>query len=334
MYTLTEHSYFTTDVLKKGIGITIIKAFPLLDRLPWMDIVGNSYLFDLQKAEGGMDWHQPGDNWVEKSAAIAQRTTSLTTLGGDADIDKFMKKTRSNYMDLEAETLKLRSLEMANEFGKQLIVGQTTTTPQPNAMKGLLRWIAEYETLANSSTTDLDGVNNTQVATGATDSATLTLAMVDDLIDRVLSEGEQVFLMMSKRSRRKLTSLCRAAGAILGYQTLNSELGIQVEVYNKAIILVNDHIADNYPDCSSFVQTIASYAQSTTRAAANDNSPIFAFTLGGNGLCGLQNGGIEVDPLGELETKRASRFRIAWDCGLALFNPKKAAVLVGATDGT
>ena len=334
MYTLTEHSYFSTDVLKKGVGVTIVKAFPLLDRLPWMDIVGNAYAFTLQKSEGGMQFYPVGATWNEKSPGLAQRSTTLVTLGGDADVDKFMKKTRSNVMDLEAETLRLRSLEMANFFGKHLIVGQTSTTPEPNSFKGLLQWIAEYETLANTSTTDLDGVNNEQVVPAHATSATLDLTMVDAVIDRVLSEGEQVFLMMSKRMRRKLTSLCRAAGGSLGYQTLNSELGIQVEAYNKAILLVNDHILDNYPDASSSVQDIAAYAQTTTRAAANDNSPIFAFTVGGNGLCGLQNGGIEVTPLGELETKRASRFRLAWDCGIALFNPKKAAVLIAATDGT
>jgi hypothetical protein len=333
VYTLTEYGYFSEDTLKKNVLVTIIKSFPLFDRLPFMDIVGNAYAFNLQKNEGGMNFYQPHATWVEKAPGIAQRTTTLTTLGGDADIDKFMKKTRSNLMDLEGETLRLRSLEMANAFGKQMIVGQTTTTPEPNAFKSLTQWIAEYETLENTSTVDLDGINNEQVYPCHATSATLTLDMVDAVIDRVLSEGDQVYLMMSKRMRRKLTSLCRAAGANLGYTSLNSELGIQAEQYNKAILLVNDHILDNWPDASSSVQTIASYAQATTRAATLDNSPIFAFCVGPNAVCGLQNGGVEVTPLGELETKRASRFRLAWDCGLAVFNPKKIAVAIAATDG-
>ncbi len=337
MYTLTEYSYFSTDVLRKGVGVTIVKSFPLLDRLPFMDIVGNAYAFDLQKSEGGVNWYPPGATWVPKAPGIAQRTVALTTLGGDADVDRFMKKTRSNVMDIEAESLKLKSLEMSNEFGKQFIVGGTTSTPTPYSTKGLLQWIAEYETLTNTSTTDLDAVNNAQVVAAAADSATMTLAMVDELLDRVLSDGEQLFLMLSKRMRRKLTSLCRAAGGSLGYQTLNSELGIQVEVYNRAIVLVNDHIKDNYPDCAGSVQNIAAYNQATSRGAGNDNSPLFAFTVGENALCGLQNGGLEVDPVGngkQLETKRATRFRLAWDCGVALFNPRKAAVLIGTTDGT
>jgi hypothetical protein len=328
--TLAQYATLSTDALVKGVAQTIIKDFPLLARLPFKDIVGNSLLYNLESAEAGAQWYQTGDTWTESSPTWAQRSVALVTLGGDADIDKFAKKTRSNVMDLEAEILTLKAKAIANEFGKQFIVGGTTTTPQPNSFKGLLQLMVECE---STSTVDLDGVNNAMVVPAHATSATLTLLMLDQLCDTIKG-GKPDFLMMSKRMRRKVTSLCLAAGGNLTYTTGIAEIGLQLPAYNGVPILINDFILDNYPDNSSSVLTIASYAQATARAATLDNSPIFAFQLGEGGLCGLQNGGLEVTPLGELETKRASRFRMAWDCGLALFNTVKAAVLIGATDGT
>jgi hypothetical protein len=44
---------------------------------------------------------------------------------------------------------------------------------------------------------------------------------------------------------------------------------------------------------------------------------------------GLQNGGIQVERVGELETKDATRTRIKWYCGLALFGTLGLARLRG-----
>ena len=59
-------------------------------------------------------------------------------------------------------------------------------------------------------------------------------------------------------------------------------------------------------------------------------STIYALNFGlQEALCGLQNGGIEVVDVGQLETKDAVRVRIRWYCGLALFNQLRCAKLIG-----
>ena len=49
---------------------------------------------------------------------------------------------------------------------------------------------------------------------------------------------------------------------------------------------------------------------------------------------GLEHGGITVEQIGELETKHATRSRIKWGTGLALFNELGAATLSGIIAST
>ncbi len=59
-------------------------------------------------------------------------------------------------------------------------------------------------------------------------------------------------------------------------------------------------------------------------------STIYALKFGvGAGVTGLENGGIQIERVGELETKDATRTRIKWYAGLALFSELGAAKLEG-----
>lgn len=330
MNTLADFALMSTDVLKKGIALTIIYEEPLLAKLPFIDIVGNSYQYNLESTEAGADFYNVGDVWRESTPAWNQRSVGLTILGGDADVDEFLKATRSNVQDVEAEILSLKSKAISYKFSKTLITGGTTTLKDPLEFKGMLQLIAEIEAVGK---TDLDGVNNIGVFPFNAASGTIDLPGLDAFIDS-FKGGKPQYLMTSKRMRRKITSLCRVTGAVTSYTTLDSRLGLQVEAYNGIPILVNDWIADNYPDNVSSVLDIAAYNPATTRASGDDNTPIFAFRLGGDGVCGLQNGGLTTVPVGQLETKDAHRTRIKWYCGLALFNIHAAKVMTGATDGT
>jgi hypothetical protein len=71
----------------------------------------------------------------------------------------------------------------------------------------------------------------------------------------------------------------------------------------------------------------------TQGTATGTTSSIYAVhysdTLEDQGVCGLTNGGVQVDPPRQLETKPAWRSRIEWYTGLALFGPQPAARLTG-----
>ena len=58
-------------------------------------------------------------------------------------------------------------------------------------------------------------------------------------------------------------------------------------------------------------------------------SSIYAVKFGRQGVTGLQNSGIRVERVGELESRDATRTRIKWYTGLALFTPLGVARLQG-----
>jgi len=62
-------------------------------------------------------------------------------------------------------------------------------------------------------------------------------------------------------------------------------------------------------------------------------STVYAAQFGEGGLCGLTSPGhLQVEPIGSLETKDATRTRIKWYVSLALFSTIKAVALIGVQD--
>src|SRR5688500_2188999 len=82
---------------------------------------------------------------------------------------------------------------------------------------------------------------------------------------------------------------------------------------NKRTILVDDFLPTN----------------ETIGASGAVCSSIYALKLGRQGVMGLENGGIQVEPVGELETKDASRHRIKWYVSVALLGTLGIARLRG-----
>jgi hypothetical protein len=60
-------------------------------------------------------------------------------------------------------------------------------------------------------------------------------------------------------------------------------------------------------------------------------SSVYALKFGRQGVLGLENGGIQVERVGALETKNAARTRVRWYVSLALMAPLGVARLKGIT---
>jgi hypothetical protein len=67
-----------------------------------------------------------------------------------------------------------------------------------------------------------------------------------------------------------------------------------------------------------------------TVGTSSDCSTIYDLQLGESALSGLTApGGLQVERVGSLETKDATRTRVKWYVSLALFNTLKLAKLIG-----
>lgn len=329
MNTMAEYATLNTDVVKKGIAMSFVTVSDLMRYLPFMPVNGNAYAYNLESAAAAADFYADGEPIVEGTPTWEKRTAELFILLGDADVSLFAQDTR-NQQDIKAAVIALKAKAIAEKFEGAFVLGRTTASATWNderVFKGLTRVIAEFE---SSTTVDLDGINNAQVYPAHASSATLTLEMLDALIDRV--KPAPTHLMMSRRTIRKVGSLARAAGNNLTHD--NDALGMPVTKYGKQIIIPNDFIPDNVQDGSSSVLAIASYDPTTTRASGYDNTLIYALRFGEDGVQGLSNGMIQTEDIGKLENKDAERTRIKFYCGAACTSKLAAAVMINVTDGS
>ncbi len=118
--TLAEAEKLSNDVLLQGVIETIIKDSPILQTLPFIQIVGNGLTYTREKTLPTVDFYDVGDTWVESTPTFTKPTATLKIMGGDADVDNFLKSTRSNIQDLEAAVIEQKAKALRHEFEKQL----------------------------------------------------------------------------------------------------------------------------------------------------------------------------------------------------------------------
>ncbi|MBI2935585.1 MAG: phage major capsid protein [Chloroflexi bacterium] len=293
--TLAEAAKLSNDVLLKGVIETIIQESPILQAIPFIEVVGNGLTYNQENTAPTAAFFDVGDTWTESSPTFTQVTATLKILGGDADIDNFLKATRSNLQDLEAAVVQLKTKAVQTKFEDTFVKGDTATDSK--SFDGV-------DKLATSGQTVSMGTNG----------ATLTLEKLDELVDKV-KEGKPHMLLMSRRSRRKLTALGRATGSGIIVSDRN-QFGLMVDYYDGVPIGVNDYVPDN-----------------KTVGSSTDCSTIYALQFGEGAVAGLTApGGLTVERVGSLETKDASRVRVKWYVALAVFNSLKLAKLTGVRD--
>ncbi len=289
--TLAEAAKLSNDVLLTGVVETIIKDSPVLQHLPFVEIVGNGLTYNREATAPTAGFFDVGDTWTESTPTFTQQTVTLKIMGGDADIDNFILATRSNLQDMESAVVQLKAKAVRQLFEQTFITGDATANPK--AFDGL------------DKLTDV----GQSVSMGA-NGGSLTLDKLDELVDTVKG-GKPDLLLLSRRSRRSVNKLARTSGSFL--EADRDEFGQMLQFYDGIPIGVSDFISD--------AQTVGS---------STDCSTIYAFQFGEGALAGLTApGSLQVEHVGSLETKDATRTRIKWYASLALFNTLKLARLTG-----
>ena len=107
---------FSNDVLLEGVIETVINDSPVLHRLPFIEIVGNGLTYNRQNVAATAAFSAVGDTWAESTPTFTQITTALTILGGDADVDNYVARTRNNVQDIEAAVVQLKAKAVQQKF--------------------------------------------------------------------------------------------------------------------------------------------------------------------------------------------------------------------------
>lgn len=305
---LAEYAKLSNDILLKGVIETIIKDSPILQKVPFIEIVGNGLTYNREKAITAAEFYAVDGAWTAPPAVtFDQLTAVLKILGQDADVDNYIKATRSNIQDIEAAIIELTAKSVRHKFESTFIYGTTANylglTGDANSFDGIWK-------LLNT------GVANDQLVSMGGTGATLTLEKVDELIDTVKG-GKPDLLIMSRRSRRKLANLMRALGSI---EVGQDEFGNFIQLYNGIPVAVNDWILDTH--------TLVAGVETLTTGGAN--SVIYAVRVGEGAVCGITGpGALQVERVGVLESKDATRSRIKWYVALADFCLQARGALIG-----
>ncbi|HEV2529178.1 MAG TPA: phage major capsid protein [Thermomicrobiales bacterium] len=291
--TKIEAAKLTNDLLLRGVIETIVRESEVLTHLPFTDVTGTAITYNRETTMPPVAFLDVGDTWTEATPTWTPVTASLRILGGDADVDDFLQKTYANPNDLEAEVIANRAKAVAHAYSDAFYHGSADAGSK--SFDGLARLATAGQTLSAGAS-----------------GGPLTLDLMDELVDRV-RPGKPHAILLSKRSRRSLSALRRGSGNLL--ETDVDAFGRRALFYDGIPLLVDDFIRDD----------------ETIGASGPEASSIYAVRFGSDGVSGLEHGGVQVEPIGALESKNAMRWRIRWYCGLAVYSDLGVARLTGVT---
>jgi hypothetical protein len=307
--TLAQSAVLSQNDLQRGVLETFVQESPVLDRLPLMDIEGNAYAYNQEATLPGVAFRSVNEAYVESTGTVVQATETLSILGGDADVDRFIVKTRGNLNDQRAVQLGMKIKAASYKFQDHFINGDVAVDPK--GFDGLKKRLTGAQVIDAAT-------NGMGVIAGGHDFFDVLDAGIA-AVPGVTAENGAIYVNSGIRGR------IRSAGRRLGGTDIFKEdlTGKRVLTYNGIPVL----------DIGSTAAGAAIIGQAEVQGTANDASSIYVVKFGEDegdqAVTGLTNGGVDVEDLGQLQEKPAYRHRLEFYCGLATFGGKAAARIRG-----
>lgn len=282
----------TGDVYKQGVIEKFAETSEILRVLPFENINGNALKYNIEETLPGVGFRGVNGSYTESTGIINPQTEALVIAGGDLDVDKFIVDTMGAGQRTVQEAMKIKALALA--WTRTFIKGDSETNPRE--FDGLQKRLQGDALIDNGTTA-------------------LSLLKLDEAIDAV---EDPTHLIMNKTMRRRLTVAARTAAVGGNISYTIDEFGRQVTKYNDIPILIMGKDNDNVE--------ILDFSE------AGSTTSIYIVSLGEGKVSGLENGGMDVRDLGELESKPSLRTRVEWYNAIGVFAPQSAARLKGITN--
>lgn len=205
MLTLTEASKLIQNPLQRGVVETFARTSPVLERLPFMDVNGNAYSYNVEQTLPGIAFRDYNTSYTESTGVVNPHTEKLYIMGGISSVDRALVKTQGSVNNIRAIHDNMKAKAAALTFTAKFFNGDNTT-----------------------AATEFDGLKERLTGSQAlTYTGSLTLEKVDELIDGVI--GGPTALFMSKATRRTVNALRRAAGQAT--EVVSDSFGRQIDAY-------------------------------------------------------------------------------------------------------
>lgn len=182
MILLEQAKLLTQDMLQRGVIETMAKTSGVLERLPFVEVVGSGYSYNIIEELPSVQYREVNGTYTESTAPVVNAVERLVILGGDADVDVYLTRTHSSLNDLRALQTEVKAKAVARQFEMDFFKGNGTA----NAMKGLDQRIE-------------DSIAGKKITKG------LSLEALNELLDEVVDGADCLF--MSKKMRREVMKL-------------------------------------------------------------------------------------------------------------------------------
>lgn len=297
--TLVEAAKQAETPYRSGIIEYYARSSEILRTLPFQNISGNALKYNREETLPGIGFRGVNEGYTESTGIINPQTETLAIAGGDLDVDKFIIDTMGSGQRSVQEAMKIKALALS--WTKHFIKGDSVSDPK--SFDGLqVRLTGDQLTEAGST----DGGD------------ALSLLKLDEFIDSV---EEPSALIMSQAMARRFYQAARTT-TVGGYITFDkNEFGYRVGMYNDLPFLVLGKDNEN--------NDILGFNEVGSGGATATATSIYCVSFGDGKLTGIQNGGIDVRDIGELEAKPSLRTRVEWYAGIAMFHGRAAARMRG-----
>lgn len=125
--TLADSLKLTKDTLQAGVIETLATESKLLAVLPFMNVVGSGYSYNVESELSDTQFRAVGEEIVAGNASWVTRTEALKILGDEAIVDTFQRQVYGNVTDLMALEVGLKTKAIAHKFEKTFISGDSET---------------------------------------------------------------------------------------------------------------------------------------------------------------------------------------------------------------
>jgi len=303
--TLVEAAKLETgNVIRQGVIEQFARESNILRVLPFEDISGNALRYNREEQLPGIAFRGVNEGYAESVGVINPQTESLFIAGGDLDVDRFIINTMGPGQREAHEAMKIKSLSAA--WTSCFLKGDTTV--QPRQFDGLQNRLVGTQLIEAGNTSGGDA---------------LSLEVLDAAIDSV---SNPTHIITNRALKRKFTG-ARKNIALGGNITLEKDdFGRPVESYGGLPILTTWGDV-KMTDPLTFTETGAG-------GGAAVSTSIYVVSMGAGSLVGIQNGGLSVRDLGELDALPLYRTRVEWYAGIAIFDASAAVRIRGIKNAT
>ena len=317
-WTLAELSKIETDPLRKSVIDGMLMEADVMEFAPWETIGALATSVVRYQDLPSFGYRKVNEALTESTGHVEQKTETISLGGLDIDTDKAIARAKNTIADARAlqQTMALKSASY--QFNWKFIAGNPTADPEE--FKGIRLRIDDI--YAEGYTDQKFACND--VDTGILYDQTHRFDYIQDLDKLIYAiAGHEPEMLLMNKKLLLATRSCLIRERLLAAD--KDMFGRRVDMYGNTRLVDIGVRADQTTEIILNTETDAGVP-----SGGSECTSIYAVKFGeGDMLWGIQEYPMEVDDLGELQTKPAYRTRVDWPHGLADVSPRCMARMYG-----